>query len=95
MSKELVNHPLHYNSQGRKECWDEMIDLFGFDAVVSFDVLNAYKYLYRAGLKEGNPETQDLKKIQQYINHAEKYVGKCSPQTQAHFLVMKDILEGN
>jgi len=70
--KELVHHPSHYNKKDRKECWDEMIDIFGVGAVIIFDCLSAYKYYYRAGEKEGNPKEQDLKKIQEYMKHAEK-----------------------
>lgn len=70
--KELVHHPSHYNRTERKECWDEMIELFGVGAVIIFDCLSAYKYYYRAGEKEGNPKEQDLKKIREYMKHAEK-----------------------
>ena len=66
---KLVYHPSHYNTEGRKECWDEMIEIFGVDAVVIFDILSAYKYRYRAGLKEGNPSEQDKEKIKNYMNH--------------------------
>lgn len=69
---KLVYHPSHYNTEGRKECWDEMIEIFGADAVVIFDVLSAYKYHYRAGLKEGNPTDQDLEKIKNYMEHAKR-----------------------
>ena len=69
---DLVNHPKHYNQSGRKECWDEMKEIFGLEAVVIFDVLSAYKYHYRAGSKEGNPEKQDKAKIQNYMNHAKE-----------------------
>lgn len=92
MNKELIQHPSHYNAEGRKECWDEMVDVFGFEAVVTFDVLNAYKYYYRAGLKDGNPEEQDLKKIDQYLDHASKLLPYCSPRIQAHYLAMKDMI---
>lgn len=67
---DLVIHPNHYNKEGRKECWDEMIEIFGSDAVAIFDVLSAYKYHYRAGNKDGNPEEQDLKKIDNYMKHS-------------------------
>lgn len=73
--KELVHHPSHYNRTDRKECWDEMIDIFGVGAVIIFDCLSAYKYYYRAGEKEGNPKEQDLKKIQEYMEHAEQING--------------------
>lgn len=69
---KLVEHPDHYNAEGKKECWDEMIDIFGPEAVIIFDCLSAYKYRYRAGLKEGNPEEQDLDKIREYLKHASK-----------------------
>lgn len=70
MSKELVIHPEHYNKDGRKECWDEMIDKFGPMAVAIFDCLSAYKYKYRAGDKDGNPEEQDMAKITNYMHHS-------------------------
>lgn len=76
LDKEMVIHPAHYNTQGRKECWDEMVEMFdneikGKEATVIFDMYSAYKYYYRAGQKDGNPEEQDLAKIDNYINHAQ------------------------
>lgn len=70
INNELVYNPQHYNRKGRKECWDEMKDIFGADAVAIFDVLSAYKYHYRAGVKLGNSKAQDLAKIDNYMNHA-------------------------
>ena len=67
---KMVIHPEHYNKEGRKECWDEMIEIFGEEAVAIFDILSAYKYHYRAGDKEGNPEEQDVAKIKNYMNHS-------------------------
>lgn len=66
----LVVHPKHYNVEGRKECWEEMLDKFGPAAVAIFDVLSAYKYSYRAGEKDGNPVAQDLAKIENYMHHS-------------------------
>lgn len=60
----------HYNIKGRKECIEEMIDIFGVDAVITFCRINAYKYDYRAGHKEGNTKEQDLEKKNYYINKA-------------------------
>jgi hypothetical protein len=74
MSKELVSHPSHYNKEGRSECWDEMISLFGYGAVIHFDLLSAYKYYYRAGSKDDNPKEQDLAKINAYIEHAREMI---------------------
>lgn len=61
--EERVNHPSHYKMDGRKECIDEMIDLYGIEAVKHFCQLNVYKYLYRHELKNGD---EDLKKAEWY-----------------------------
>ena len=55
---ETVNHPAHYNKPGRKECIEEMLDIFGTEAVQAFCELNAYKYIYRSEMK-GGQEDQD------------------------------------
>lgn len=70
MTNDLVIHPNHYNKDGRKECWDEMIEKFSPEATIIFDCMSAYKYYYRAGEKENNPEEQDLAKIKNYFNHS-------------------------
>ena len=56
---EQVNHPAHYQKNGR-ECIDVMIEKFGVQAVINFCKCNQFKYEWRAGLKEGNSEEQDL-----------------------------------
>lgn len=60
-----VNQPSHYNIPGRKECIQEMIDIFGAAKVAIFCELNAYKYRYRHELKGGE---EDLKKAEWYDN---------------------------
>ena len=62
---DKVNHPQHYNRPGRKECIEEMLDIYGPEKVSAFCELNAYKYRYRAGLK-GNKD-EDLKKADWYL----------------------------
>ena len=62
---DMVNHPAHYNVQGRKECIEEMIEIYGPLAVYNFCMCNAYKYSYRAGYKDD--KEQDLKKAEWYI----------------------------
>lgn len=59
---ETVNHPPHY--QGRFECIDEMIALFGVEAVKAFCRCNVYKYRYRADRKNGD---EDIKKCEWYM----------------------------
>lgn len=68
----LVNHPSHYSKEGRKECIEEMRELFGGFITAVFCLTNAYKYIYRAGEKEGNSENQDLRKAHWYYDYANR-----------------------
>lgn len=57
-----VDHPAHYNSHpAGVECIDIVEDF-------NFNVGNAIKYLWRAGLKETTTYQEDLKKALWYIN---------------------------
>ena len=56
------NHPKHY--QGKYECIDEMIALFGVRAVKDFCRCNVYKYRFRADRKNGE---EDIKKAEWYM----------------------------
>lgn len=76
MNKDLVYHPAHYNSEDRPECWTMMENIFGIESTGIFDILNAYKYYYRAGEKDGNPKDQDLEKLINYLNHAKLEASK-------------------
>ena len=51
MSKEMVNHPSHYN-QYPKETIDMMVDIFGREATRQWCVMTAFKYRMRLGLKD-------------------------------------------
>ena len=62
--EEKVNHPLHYNKPGRKECIEEMIEKYGLIEVIIFCKLNAYQYLYRYEDKNG---VEDVKKAAWYL----------------------------
>lgn len=62
--KEMVNHPDHY--QGARECIDVMRDLFGDHAVADFCRCNAFKYRFRANMKNGD---EDIKKAEWYENY--------------------------
>ena len=70
----LVVHPQHYNIPGRKECIVEMRELFGGFITAIFCLMNAYKYLYRAGEKDGNSKEQDASKARWYYEYAKKIV---------------------
>jgi hypothetical protein len=60
INSEMVNHPSHYNLSNRKECIDEMIDIYGLKDVAKWCEITAYKYKYRAGHKDS--PTQDVQK---------------------------------
>lgn len=64
----LVDHPSHYNNGARKECIVEMVEKYGFVETATFCLMSAYKYLYRAGKKEGNSYGQDIEKARWYYN---------------------------
>ena len=56
-----VNHPTHY--QGKNECIDVMVAMFGIEAVKHFCMCNAYKYRFRSNMKNGE---EDIKKAEWY-----------------------------
>lgn len=64
-----VNSPSHYN-QNYFECIDEMVLLFGIDAVIAFCRCNAWKYRERAPYK-GNAD-EDNEKADWYLMKAKE-----------------------
>ena len=60
-------NPSHYRLDGKKECIEEIKDLIGVNATCYFCIGNAYKYMYRAGNKDGNSYEQDINKCKWYI----------------------------
>tara|TARA_R110000824_G_scaffold226945_1_gene414765 strand:+ start:51 stop:287 length:237 start_codon:yes stop_codon:yes gene_type:complete len=65
---DLVNSPSHYLS-GNIECIDAMVSAFGEEQVRVYAKINAFKYLWRAGKKEGAQDT-DLAKANWYAKRA-------------------------
>ena len=63
-----INHPSHYNLDGKKECIEQMLEDFGKTVTVTFCLTNAYKYIYRAGEKEANSKEDDLQKAKWYFD---------------------------
>ncbi len=59
-----INHPHHYN-QGKYECIDVMIEVFGLIPVEHFCLLNAFKYIWRSNAKNG---LEDIRKAVWYLN---------------------------
>lgn len=72
---EQVNHPAHYMKNG-KECYECMVEEFGVKAVIDFFICSAYKYRWRAGMKEGNSMEQDLAKAKNCLKLAEELLDK-------------------
>ena len=66
--KEMVDHPSHYCHEHGTECIDEMIAVFGIEAVRNFCLCNVWKYRYRAASKNGD---EDIRKSDWYMR---KYV---------------------
>ena len=65
-----ADHPDHYNIEGRKECWDEMEDILGSEAVYWWCLGSIYKYIYRKGSKPGEPAEREKEKIYAYMAKA-------------------------
>lgn len=62
---ENVNHPQHYK-QGKFECIDVMVEMFGVEQTKAFCVLNAFKYIYRCEHK--GKKSEDLSKAAWYLD---------------------------
>lgn len=62
---EAVNHPNHY--QGKNECIDVMIAMFGKEAVKHFCMCNAYKYRFRADKKNGEEDIEKAEFYETYL----------------------------
>ena len=67
-----VNHPKHYCREGAMQRIDEMLLVFGKEAVMQFCLLNAWKYRYRAADKGGE---EDLKKSDWYLTKYKELKG--------------------
>lgn len=65
MTKQIeydnVNHPKHYTSD------PSGVECIEITRHRNFNIGNAIKYLWRAGLKDGNGDIQDLQKAIWYI----------------------------
>ena len=68
MSKDMVNHPEHYETNGI-ECIDAMVASQGKEAVSNYCICNAFKYIWRHQHK--GKSLEDIQKAIWYLN---KYV---------------------
>ena len=67
-----VEHPSHYSQEGRLECLEEMLLMFGKENVITWCRMTAYKYYYRAGNKEHESAEKDRAKAMFYLNYVKK-----------------------
>ena len=70
---DVVNHPKHYCREGGMESIDEMVLIFGVEAVKNFCLCNVWKYRYRAADKNGE---EDLKKSDWYMRKYKELCGE-------------------
>ena len=78
-----IDHPSHYNRSDAMECIDEMLLIFGKEAVKNFCLLNIWKYRYRAADKNGEI---DLEKSDWYMK---KYAELCGEKSISTTPVME------
>lgn len=70
MANDKVNHPVHYTSDpSGVECID-------ITRHRNFNIGNAFKYLWRSGLKDSSKEIEDLRKAIWYIEDEIKRLSK-------------------
>lgn len=61
-------NPTHYTDSNGKQCIDYMLEKFGYEELRAFCELNAYKYRFRAGKKDGEQYEDDIEKATWYEN---------------------------
>jgi hypothetical protein len=66
---DMVHHPTHYTSHPSGVECIEVVEHY------NFNVGNAIKYLWRAGLKDGADHLEDLQKAAWYVNREIRRVG--------------------
>lgn len=67
LKKELVNHPSHYQQEGREECIVELEEMFGVKNTAIWCMMTAFKYTYRLGNKDD--AELDLAKAEWYMDY--------------------------
>ena len=71
LDKSTVNNPKHYNQH------PSGVECITITKHFNFNIGNAIKYLWRAGLKEGSSVEEDLSKASWYIaRELERRIGK-------------------
>lgn len=66
-NQDNVNHPSHYEKSCSLECIDVMQAMFGPERLITFCLMNSFKYLWRHKNKNGK---EDLDKANWYLTRA-------------------------
>jgi hypothetical protein len=74
-----VNHPKRYKGQCSLECINVMELAMGKEAVISFCLGNAFKYVWRCDFKNGK---EDIDKAIWYLNYATELLGDFEEDVQ-------------
>jgi hypothetical protein len=74
---DKVNHPSHYN-QGSIECIDAIESALGPAGALAFCQGNVLKYVWRAGIKDGEKTAHDFRKAQWYMQRAIEIVERAN-----------------
>lgn len=72
---DSVEHPPHYTSD------PSGVECLQITRHRNFNVGNAFKYLWRAGLKDGATDIEDLQKARFYIDDEIKRLQELNPPT--------------
>lgn len=67
-----------------------MIEKYGLRATIDFCILNAFKYIFRCGRKEGNPNYQELNKAEWYLKWADEHNIFSDYNTMANILELQN-----
>lgn len=65
-------NPSHYKEEGKKETWEQMLDIWGAEKFIAHCEMCAFKYKQRLGKKPNEPKERDLSKIKWYEDKAEE-----------------------
>jgi len=65
-------NPSHYKEEGKKETWEQMVDIWGIEKFIAHCEMCAFKYKQRLGKKPNEPIERDLSKIEWYENKAKE-----------------------
>lgn len=76
MTKDNVNHPLHYGGADNPYESIKVVEAWGLD----FCLGNVIKYVSRAGRKDGATTLEDLKKARWYLDREIQNLENAAPK---------------